>query len=582
MILIAFIDVLLVSVAYSDDINDYGGPTDFLGFPENELSWDYQAIPFPGKRIPYFPIPFYPPEPEPKLKEKEKIILIESENNYNRLFNYIFQRACDKYYDIERSQTIKKDFVNLPIIYFAVPGTYNYNDDDNIEMEDMKFVFAGSVTDPNEMICTKINNDLYCNETVNLVHIPDVPDSLLNFETVFNFIQTFQINRTEYPEDEERCRPRVSIKNLNTIVICQPLRADFFMHLKSKHDTKFNLIQADDSNCDETIEANQHRLLAILRNEAQNESPVPTVLLRTPYISSADQAVLPNSMNLVPWQPLKFGIVKFIQKVGWQRLVVVSDDSEFSVEFERELTDLLQKEGIIFTSVRCEGAEFSLEKLRKKLHQTSPRIVIANIERGDELNLLMSHIRHNTTWILRDMKETEWKQLSAEVLTKKNVFSVSLRSSRNRECDDYVDNDIEFSVQTIASNMRYFISNVTDETKKKDFYSDFARKMNAEMKRSDALVCVKKLFPNPMLVSTIYVDSSGAKVRHFNQPFKKIPKDSPFCVAYSNKYFSPCDFALPLVFMFVCIMFFMTVCWLICFFDKTTPLNHNNYYRNFE
>lgn len=235
-------------------------------------------------------------------------------------------------------------------------------------MEDMKFVFAGSVTDPNEMICTKINNDLYCNETVNLVHIPDVPDSLLNFETVFNFIQTFQINRTEYlPEDEERCRPRVSIKNLNTIVICQPLRAEFFMHLKSKHDTKFNLIQADDSNCDETIEANQHRLLAILRNEAQNESPVPTVLLRTPYISSEDKAVLPNSMNLVPWQPLKFGIVKFIQKVGWQRLVVVSDDSEFSVEFERELTDLLQKEGIIFTSVRCEGAEFSLEKVSIKL-----------------------------------------------------------------------------------------------------------------------------------------------------------------------------------------------------------------------
>ncbi|CAH1634851.1 unnamed protein product [Spodoptera littoralis] len=517
-----------------------------------------------------------------------KITLIENTNEDNKKLNDIFENACGKYYEIDRISLNQK--YHLPphaVIHFAVPGSYNYNHD----MVKDNFVYASSFTDPNKINCTKnSDNEVYCNETANLVNIRLTQ---LDDGSVFNFVQSFQLDRI-HSLTEERCRPRIkSIDNLNTVIICQTLKTNF-MTLKNNYN-KFdiNIIQTDDNSCDETIKDNQHRLLAILRAEPTVDTLIPTVLLRTSYISSEDRTGLPNSMNLVPWQLLKFGVLKFIQNVGWQRVVVVSDDSQFSVDFEKELTDLLHKKKIVYASVRCDSAECSLGSLTGKLRKASPMIVIVNMEKGNDIFELITKTRHpktshsKTTWILRDMKDTELNLLNEQIsqLSQKiNVFSVCLRShnSNDYNCDN-MDNDIRNGVAIIADAYinRHHINSFTDKTKKNVFYRLFWEKMN-EVKRNDAFVCVKRVSPNHKLVSTMYVNVSGAVVHSFKQPFKNVPKDSPFCLAYSYKYFSPCDYVRPLIFLFVVIMFLMTVCWLTCFFDKTTPLNRNNYYRHFD
>ncbi|XP_022823636.1 uncharacterized protein LOC111354415 [Spodoptera litura] len=517
-----------------------------------------------------------------------KITLIESTNEDNKKLNDIFENACGKYYEIDRwSESNLKYQLPHAVIHFAVPGSYNYNHD----KVKGNFVYAGSFTDPNEINCFKnVDNEVYCNETANLVnvHLTQLDDG-----SVFNFVQSFQLDRI-HSLTEERCRPGFkSIDNLNTVIICQTLKTNF-MTLKNNYN-KFdiNIIQTDDSSCNETIKDNQHQLLAILRAEPKVDTQIPTVLLRTSYISSEDRTGLPNSMNLVPWPLLKFGILKFIQNVGWQRVVVVSDDSEFSVAFEKELTDLLHKEKIVFASIRCDSAECSLGSLTIKLRKASPMIVIANMEKGNDVFELISKTRHSksshskTTWILRDMKDTELNLLNEQIsqLSQNiNVFSVSLRShnSNDYNCDN-MDNDIRNGVAIIADAYinRHNINSFTDKTKKNEFYRLFGEKMN-EVKRNEAIVCVKRVSPKHQLVSTMYVNDSGAVVRSFKQPFKKVPKDSPFCLAYSYKYFYPCDYVRPLIFLFVVFMFLMTVCWLTCFFDKTTPLNRNNYYRHFD
>ncbi|KAH9632174.1 hypothetical protein HF086_011920 [Spodoptera exigua] len=453
---------------------------------------------------------------------KERIFLIENTNEHNKEFNDIFEKVCGNYYAVERGP-VEESYQYPYVINFAVPGSYNYN---NNILED-NFVNAGSITDPNKINCTKIHNEIYCNETANLVSI-----SLSKHDdgSVLELVQSLTLDSI-HSLTEDSCRPQFkSIAHLNTVLICQSLKREIFWTLKQRY-FMFNLIQIDDdSSCDEAIRDNQHRLLAILRPEPKIDTLVPTVLLRTPYISSEMRTGLPNSKNLIPWQLLKFGIVKFIQNVGWRRVVVVSDDSEYSVDFEKELTDLLHREKIVYTTVRCDGAECSLE--------SDPH--------------------------------------------RRNLFSVSLRAYTKET--DYrcgMEDDITAGVEAIAYAYNYSnITSIANDMKKKKFYSLIAEKMN-ELKRNEAVVCVKNLFKNN-LVSTMYVNATGAKVHSFKQPFKKVPEDGPFCLAYSNKYFYPCDNVLPLVYICVIVMFFITVLWLACYFDKTTPLNRNNYYRHFD
>ncbi|KAF9422103.1 hypothetical protein HW555_002124 [Spodoptera exigua] len=505
---------------------------------------------------------------------KERIFLIENTNEHNKEFNDIFEKVCGNYYAVERGH-VEESYQYPYVINFAVPGSYNYN---NNILED-NFVNAGSITDPNKINCTIMHNEIYCKETANLVSI-----SLTKLDdgSVLELVQSLTLDSI-HSLTEDSCRPQFkSIAHLNTVLICQSLKREIFWTLKQRF-FMFNLIQIDDdSSCDEAIRDNQHRLLAILRPEPKSDTLVPTVLLRTPYIASEMRTGLPNSKNLIPWKLLKFGIVKFIQNVGWRRVVVVSDDSEYSVDFEKELTDLLHREKIVYTTVRCDGAVCSLESLLKILKKVSPKIVIANLKKSYDLHHLITNFNLHTTWILRDVEDADMIQLNKQDPHRRNLFSVSLRAYTKET--DYrcgMEDDIRAGVEAIAYAYKNTnITSIANNMKKKKFYSLIAEKMN-ELKRNEAVVCVKNLFKNN-LVSTMYVNATGAKVHSFKQPFKKVPEDGPFCLAYSNKYFYPCDNVLPLVYMCVIVMFFITVLWLACYFDKTTPLNRNNYYRHFD
>lgn len=133
------------------------------------------------------------------------------------------------------------------------------------------------------------------------------------------------------------------------------------------------LIQLPEESCSNylnkmpiSLPSHLNRLLAVLAPkpfELPSEYSVPTIFYETPYLNSEDKADFPKSITLVPWRLLKYGFVELIQKVGWQRVAIVTDDSEYSLEFEDELTALFSKERLVYTVIQCEDAKCDMNKV---------------------------------------------------------------------------------------------------------------------------------------------------------------------------------------------------------------------------
>lgn len=240
-------------------------------------------------------------------------------------------------------------FVCSNVIYFAVPDYYDGKPLD-------KFVYAGNISKIDDAVCIKTGKqgpEFDCNEIANLVSksILDLNDGHL-----YDFVQKMSIRESE---DGKSCEPFYSkTSDLTTVLLC--LRGN----KKIVNIQPLQLIQVADWDCSNYF--NKNSLLAVLAPEPFNlpvEYSVPTIFYETPYLFSEYKTTFPNSMNLVPWQLLKYGFLTFIQTMGWQRVAIVSDDSEYSLEFEDELIALFNIEKIIYTVIRCEDANFEIDKV---------------------------------------------------------------------------------------------------------------------------------------------------------------------------------------------------------------------------
>ena len=250
------------------------------------------------------------------------------------------------------------------IIYFAAP------DYDGKPMRN--FVYAGNISKYEDTECNKTNKsdrEYDCHEFANFVS-ESVRD--INHGHLYNFVQ-----KLDYPKpldpffymyevdfrafEKSDCTPVRNISDLTVVLHCHGLKK------RNVNIKPLKLKQVPKDKC-RYLNEKDDGILAILAPEPiyyKGSNLVPMIFYETPYMNSEEKVDFPNSMTLVPWRLLKFGFLSFIKRIGWQRVAIVSDDSEYNIAFGEELAALFYKEkSIVHTVIRCEDAKCDMNKVR--------------------------------------------------------------------------------------------------------------------------------------------------------------------------------------------------------------------------
>ncbi|KAJ8720721.1 hypothetical protein PYW08_006186 [Mythimna loreyi] len=501
---------------------------------------------------------------ECKLASNPKIFLVKDEmwNFFQEELNSKFFSLCERYYTVSTG-SLKESRSYDNVIQFAVKDYYDGQPLQN-------FVYAGNISKIDNFVC-QIEKDEgipKCNEMANLV---SKPLEKMDGGNIYDFVQKMDIIIYDplYFDFEIKHRESCNAyykntKDLSTVLFCY--KNDDGSSEKRVSIPPLTLLQVKSDECQQFLYEYKDRLLAVLAPEPVElpfEYQVPTIFYEAPYMSSETKSAFPNSMNLVPWRLLKHGFVKFIKEVGWQRVAIVTDDSEYSIDFENELTTLFSKEGLVYTVIRCEDAKCDMEKIVQELREIFANIVVANVEKNNAEKLL----KHSFVWLVR---QTTGK------LNRKNsrAFSFSLHSTQYKECTDADDN-----ILTGLNSIKQAYNTVNkDNIQKKEFYRLFAEKLEEITPRiTEAVVNV---YRSDKLISIMSVKESGAKIVSYNDPYGSgaVEADGTgHCLVTTYDFYHPCEDPLIMFFMFTLMMFVLTILLITCYFDKTAPLNDVRY-----
>lgn len=117
--------------------------------------------------------------------------------------------------------------------------------------------------------------------------------------------------------------------------------------------------------CNESVTEIKNTTLAVVANKPMKCDPkVPIVFYQMPYFHQQLQDNFPNSINLSPpWRPLKYAFMSFLKTMQWHRVFIISDDSEYSENFAKELISMFNKEGFAYKAVKCEGRDCQFYKV---------------------------------------------------------------------------------------------------------------------------------------------------------------------------------------------------------------------------
>nr|XP_021187438.2 uncharacterized protein LOC110374173 isoform X1 [Helicoverpa armigera] len=509
---------------------------------------------------------------------RDKIYLVREPDkvnqtwNINKDMNYAFIDACKNFYDI-RNVSIQDSF-DENIVYFGFSG-----DDDELDRITQRGleVVGDAVETLGNVTCEQMDNYEICNRTkvVNLVS-KTLRDNYGD-DNVFDLIKNMLGDKeTRTVTHGRSCAPVFqNITELYKVVLCDERYTDINVYTRP-----LKVVVSKMNDCKSTLEKYDYSVLALLTSKGFDHwsvHSVPTIFYDTPYASAEDEAAFPNSVSLLPWRLLKYGFLGFIRSMGWERVVIVSDVSQYSIEFEHELTTLFVKERIVYTTVKSEDYRFDVAKISKKLHMTMPRIVIANLEEENALKLM--RLWKIPVWIARDIS----KQRADQQQLPQRLFSISLGAATEPNCG--VDANILSGLTTIFKAYHAYIPTALNPTMRRRNSSklliDEARKLVQETAAAKAYVYKLERHPAyDKLISTLRVDDNGFKVLQLTNPFKTgIPSDGTAqCLAKSNTYSKPCEDTFVLLLMCVVILFFTTALLISCYFHKSSPYNDPRYH----
>lgn len=167
----------------------------------------------------------------------------------------------------------------------------------------------------------------------------------------YDYVYDFQDN------SEQTLHADVDLNVKQTILICV---SNFIMdgHIINQIDYidfKFKFT----SNCTENIEKLKHNILAVITNEPiemEEKVPFPIILCSNPlrHIMSPSNYNLTTLTSTNQIQVFQIAFMKFLKKVAWQRIAILSDNYDHSIEFEKNLVSIFSEEDMMYTVFRCE------------------------------------------------------------------------------------------------------------------------------------------------------------------------------------------------------------------------------------
>lgn len=165
-----------------------------------------------------------------------------------------------------------------------------------------------------------------------------VSEKIMEIPFLFNFVLDFK-------------------QKINKIVICteEDINLDFISPLG--FDDATNTIRYIQSKCNRnsgTIPSLVKDVIAIVAPNPEwiEETSKPIIFYEEPYTVPTASAFYANFiMRLRSWKPMADTFLRFLQQMNWNRVAILSDDSDESEAFEKELRKLFEEKEVTYTVI---------------------------------------------------------------------------------------------------------------------------------------------------------------------------------------------------------------------------------------
>jgi hypothetical protein len=176
----------------------------------------------------------------------------------------------------------------------------------------------------------KRENNCYTDQNATLVI---VSDTTLKYDRLYSMIQTtnFEIN--------------------DKVLVCLPNNLRNIDDIKSRIENIGDLPIVFEHDCDRNVKINDLTLAVLAPAALDLDEKIPMILYNTPKVN---ENTFPKSINLLRnLRPLKFAYMNFLNHMKWQRVAILSDDSDSSEQFLDEILPLFNDKKILYTDQRC-------------------------------------------------------------------------------------------------------------------------------------------------------------------------------------------------------------------------------------
>ncbi|GBP72851.1 hypothetical protein EVAR_48835_1 [Eumeta japonica] len=294
------------------------------------------------------------------------------------------------------------------------------------------------------------------------------------------------------------------------------------------------------------------------------EMDIPVIFYDAGYLSPKDLSVFPYAFNDISHGMYKFALCDLMDSLGWSRIAIVSDDSEFSSILNYDLTSYFHERKILYKIEECFETPCDFTKILDDLKAQDAKIIFANI---DEENIAsLSDAAEKL-----DMNQWEYVWILRQKLSNTRIFYnhivMFLQNLELQDCSD------SMQYHYLHTMMRIYQETINN--KNASFYDDriidgwtgYVRdefKSNFLQRRKDRsgvqAVCVRN-WNNKIAYTYKYDAVSGNlyNITHSVLYKDAIPLDRSDCIteASTTVYFTPCKDTLLIIFPLVFLAFFV-------------------------
>ncbi|KAJ0172749.1 hypothetical protein K1T71_011888 [Dendrolimus kikuchii] len=314
----------------------------------------------------------------------------------------------------------------------------------------------------------------------------------------------------------------------------------------------YKLLTSDIKHCELNMKKYAHELEAVLSPKPfhiDTESTIPTVFYDCYTEDDVDMAPFVNTARNF-CDNIEYVYLRFLKKMSWQRVAIISDYSKLSDELEHRLTKLFGESDIVYGIEKCTESGDDLKKTLKKLVDVDARIIILNTDKVTTEALFKQVNALNLpdnkyVWITKNFMPSNHLKILPQL-----VYNISPKKI------------------SVFMSISPFDINITESG------SRSARRRTAH-KLLKGIMKPSFIIKGPNYQSTFEVSSNGIKEVNSSPSYQYLRiQDMEPCALRSINFYNPCnDFELYLI-LSVLLLFSVALLVVTTFFIELDTMRH--------